>query len=290
MDKVENAIERLRMASKLSEDMYGKPLTVCYSGGKDSQVLVSLALRSDIPFIAKHNLTTVDAPETVLTVRRTFSELEDKGIEARIEKPEYTMWKLIPKKKMPPTRLVRYCCKYLKERGTAKGDFIATGVRHAESSQRKNRGVVDALSKKKEDRERYGDEVFLSNDNSENRRQIERCMAKNAMCVNPIIDWTDADVLSYFWDECKIHNPLYEEGFIRVGCIGCPMASTKQRQQEFSRWKAYERAYKRAFGKMLEERRSMGKSYGWQSVDEVFHWWMNDGWDKNQLELEFEYE
>ena len=285
MDKVWNAIERLRMASKLSLEMYGKPLTICYSGGKDSQVLVRLAIEACIPFTAKHSLTTVDAPETVGTVKRTFEALCDRGIEAVIEKPEFTMWQLIPKKKMPPTRLVRYCCKYLKERGTAKGDFIATGVRHAESSQRRNRGVVDGIAKKKEERERYGDEVFLANDNSEKRRQMERCMAKNAMCVNPIIDWSDRDVFSYYWSECKEHNTLYMDGFVRVGCIGCPMASTRQRRHEFARWPMYERAYKRAFGKMLAQRRADGKEYGWQSVEEVFHWWMNDGWDKDQMVL-----
>ena len=285
MDKVGNAIERLQMASKLSLEMYGKPLTVCYSGGKDSQVLLSLAVKAKIPFTAKHSLTTVDAPETVMTVKRTFTALDDHGVEAIIEKPEYTMWQLIPKKKMPPTRLVRYCCKYLKERGTAQGDFIATGVRHAESSQRRNRGVVDVIAKKKDERDKYGDEVFLANDNSEKRRQLERCMAKNAMCVNPIIDWSDRDVFCYYWSECKEHNALYLDGFYRVGCIGCPMVTTKQRKREFNRWPKYERAYLRAFGKMLDARREAGKPTEWETAEDVMHWWIQDGHDKNQMEL-----
>lgn len=285
MDKVGNAIERLRMASKLSLEMYGKPLTVCYSGGKDSQVLVRLAIKARIPFTAKHSLTTVDAPETVGTVKRTFAALYDHGIEAVIEKPEYTMWQLIPKKKMPPTRLVRYCCEYLKERGTAQGDFIATGVRRAESAKRKGRGVVDALASSLAERDAFGDEVFLANDNSEKRRQMERCMAKNAMCVNPIIDWSDRDVFGYYWSECKQHNTLYMDGFYRVGCIGCPMGTTKQRKREFSRWPKYERAYLRAFGKMLDVRRSEGKPTEWETPEDVMHWWVQDGYDKDQMEL-----
>lgn len=285
MDKVGNAIERLRMASKLSLEMYGKPLTICYSGGKDSQVLVRLAIEAGIPFTAKHSLTTVDAPETVGTVKRTFAALDDHGIEAVIEKPEYTMWQLIPKKKMPPTRLVRYCCKYLKERGTAQGDFIATGVRRAESARRRGRGVVDALSSSLAESVPFGDEVFLSNDNSEKRRQLERCMVKNAMCVNPIIDWSDRDVFGYYWSECKQHNTLYVDGFYRVGCIGCPMGTTKQRKREFFRWPKYERAYKRAFGKMLDARREAGKPTEWETPDDVMHWWVQDGYDKDQMEL-----
>ena len=283
--KMDAAIERLRMASTLSEDMYGKPLTVCYSGGKDSQVLVSLAIKADIPFKARHSLTTVDAPETVMTVKRTFDALMDRGIDAAIIKPELTMWRLIVKKKTPPTRLIRYCCKYLKESGNVKGEFIATGVRRSESGKRKARGVVDALAESLKASLAFSDEVFLSNDNSENRRQLERCMLKNAMCVNPIIDWTDADVFAYFNGECKIRNPLYAEGFYRVGCIGCPMAGTRGRMREFARWPKYERAYRRAFGKMLRARADAGMDTKWGSVDEVFHWWMEDGWCKDQMEL-----
>ena len=52
-----------------------------------------------------------------------------------------TMWNLIPRKLIPPTRLVRYCCAELKE-GGGKGRFIATGVRWAESAaRRKNRAA-----------------------------------------------------------------------------------------------------------------------------------------------------
>ena len=53
-----------------------------------------------------------------------------------------TMWNLIPKKKMPPTRLARYCCSVLKE-SAGKGRITVTGVRWAESARRKeNQGVV----------------------------------------------------------------------------------------------------------------------------------------------------
>ena len=46
------------------------------------------------------------------------------------------MWNLIPKKLMPPTRLVRYCCQELKE-NNANGRYIATGVRW-DKAQTKN--------------------------------------------------------------------------------------------------------------------------------------------------------
>lgn len=281
--KLERAYDRLRLGEKMSKEMYGKPLLLCYSGGKDSQVLLRLAIESGIDFEVQHSHTTVDAPETVKTVRETFKALEEHGITATINYPEHTMWQLIPQKLMPPTRVVRYCCNYLKEQH-GRGRFIATGVRKGESRSRGKRGTVEVIAKRKQDRVAYGDEVMLTNDDGEKRREIERCIPKNTMCVNPIIDWTDSDVWSYFTG-CKTRNPLYELGYSRVGCIGCPMAG-KHRYQEFGRYPSYKRAYIRAFGKMLEERRIRGKQDSWKSGDDVFHWWMEDGIAGNQLELE----
>lgn len=282
---VERAIKRLRVAAESAEQMYNEPLTVCYSGGKDSQILVRLALEAGIPFRVKHSLTTVDAPETVYTVRDTFGALKAKGIEAEINKPELTMWRLIPKMRMPPTRLVRYCCRVLKERNTGE-KFIATGVRQSESVKRKNRGTVDVIASNKSDRAAISDEVFLSNDNDERRKALEHCMSKKTLCVNPIIDWTDAQALNYFWNVCEIHNPLYMEGFKRVGCIGCPMAGRSQRIREFARWGKYKDAYLRAFDRMLKVRHENWLETKWENADEVFKWWMNDKTDPNQLMIE----
>jgi phosphoadenosine phosphosulfate reductase len=58
------------------------------------------------------------------------------------------MWNLIPKKLMPPTRLVRYCCDNLKESG-GTGRITVTGVRWAESTNRKrNQGIVTFADKR----------------------------------------------------------------------------------------------------------------------------------------------
>lgn len=64
-------------------------------------------------------------------------------------------------------------------------------------------------------------------------------------------------------------NPLYEMGFYRVGCIGCPMAG-KQRYREFQIFPTYERAYRHAFAKMLDLRKKAGRqcdSRIWGNVD-----------------------
>lgn len=272
------AIERLKTASDMSLRLFKQPLVITYSGGKDSDVLLHLAEISGIPFEVLHSLTTADAPETVRHVYDTLKRLEGKGIKCTVDKHvqsdgnRVTMWNLIPRKLMPPTRLARYCCAELKE-GGGKGRFIATGVRWAESTARKkNRGTLEVLATTG----RKNNFVLL-NDNDEKRRLFETCQLKGERVVNPIIDWQEADVLDYAAAEKICINPLYCEGFRRVGCIGCPMASSS-RIMEFARYPKFKAAYIRAFDKMLARRMAKGKdAHSWRSGVDVFHWWMEDG-------------
>lgn len=274
-DLEQTSIERLKAASEMSLALFREPLVITYSGGKDSDVMLHLAEASGIPFEVLHSLTTADAPETVRHVYDTFYRLEGKGIKCTVDKhiqpdgSRVTMWNLIPGKLMPPTRLVRYCCSELKE-GGGKGRFIATGVRWAESAARKKRGGLEVIASSKKN------SLILSNDNDEDRRLFETCQLKGKRVVNPIIDWKDADVLDYAAAEKIAMNPLYCEGFRRVGCVGCPMAG-KSRAFGFARYPKIKNAYIRAFDRMLEERRKRGLPCQWQSGVDVFHWWMEDG-------------
>lgn len=275
-DKEQTAIMRLQTASAMSLQYYGQPLVVTTSGGKDSSVCVELAIRAGIPFEVMHNHTTADAPETVYFVRSEFNRLESMGIKCTINKPVYkgaptSMWSLIPQKLIPPTRLVRYCCSVLKEQGGA-GRFISTGVRWDESTSRKaNRGVYEALGSSK------AQNIILNNDNDDRRMLFENCRLKAKRVVNPIIDWTDDDVWGFIRDAKIPLNPLYSEGFCRVGCVDCPMAG-KKREKEFARWPKYKGMYISAFDRMLEERRRRGKMQGsWRMGTtglDVFNWWM----------------
>lgn len=283
MDKEQMAIARLQDAARLSLHRYGKPLLITYSGGKDSQVLVALAERSGIDFEVVNSHTTADAPETVYFIREQFMQMEGRGINCTIEKPRYkgkptSMWSLIPQKMMPPTRLVRYCCAVLKE-NTGRDRFIATGVRWAESTRRKNsRGVMELMHKDPAKR------IILMGDNDEKRQLFETCNLKSKMTVNPIVDWSDDDVWDYIHSENLPINPLYCEGHKRVGCIGCPMAGGG-RQHEFMRWPKYEELYVVAFERMLEARRAKGKPCDWQTGRDVFRWWMEDKNIAGQLSM-----
>ena len=107
-DKEQMAIDRLKLAAEMSEAYYHKPVLICYSGGKDSDVLLELARRAGIRYEVEHSLTTVDAPETVYHIKAEFQRLEQDGISCTIKKPVMSMWQLIPHKKFLPTRKIRY--------------------------------------------------------------------------------------------------------------------------------------------------------------------------------------
>lgn len=175
---------------------------------------------------------------------------------------------------MPPTRIVRYCCSILKETA-GKSRHIMTGVRWAESTARKGRGMYEGIERKKDDK------VILNNDNADFRKLHERCAFRAKTVTNPIIDFTDSDVLSLLKKQPL--NPLYSMGFNRVGCIGCPMAG-KHRYMEFELFPAYKRLYIRAFGRMLKEREARGKDTLWKSPEDVYRWWMEEDWRQIKFE------
>lgn len=285
-DKEQKAIQRIKMASEMSLHHYGKPLVCTYSGGKDSDVMLELFRRSGIPFEVHNSHTTADAPQTVRHIRETFRRMELDGISCEIEMPAYkgeqtSMWKLIPQKLMPPTRVVRYCCEILKETGCVNR-FISTGVRWAESHKRKKRGEFERLGEKESE---TFSSVMLMNDNDSRRRVTELCMQKHKMVVNPIIDWTDADIWDYINSKHIETCELYNMGYERVGCIGCPMAG-KRRWKEFADFPQYKKLYVHAFDRMLEERQRRGKDSKWKTGEEVFLWWMEDDNIPGQMSID----
>lgn len=144
-------------------------------------------------------------------------------------------------------------------------------MRWAESVNRKNkRSSLEVLPLKKKNK------VILNADNDEHRRIFETCITQGKRILNPIVDWTDDDV----WELLKIHgcktNPLYERGFKRIGCLGCPMAKSKGMKMHFEHYPEYKAAYIRTFAKMLEKRDEDGlSSSGWNSPEDVYNWWIS---------------
>jgi phosphoadenosine phosphosulfate reductase len=235
-DKVKRAIQNMRATE------YQNPC-LKFSGGKDSQVIYHLAKEAGVSFRAQYDLTTVDPPELVDFIRENYPDVV-------INRPKTTMWRLIVKKRMPPTRLIRYCCDVFKEQGCPNHSLIITGVRWKESRRRSKRGMWETCQAQK------GSEFF-----------------------NPIIDWAESDVWEYLNDNNIPHCSLYDEGWKRIGCIGCPMADTKIREREFARYPKYRDAYIRSFDRMLKAIKdykgaNWQASTKWKTAEDVFHWFM----------------
>lgn len=191
------------------------------------------------------------------------------------------MWSLIPLKTIPPTRLFRYCCKVLKE-ASGHNRAISTGVRWSESGSRASRGMFEVLNKNKDKR------IILMDDNTEDRRFIERCEIKSKISINPIVEWSESDVWDYLGDcHCK-SNPLYQCGFNRVGCVGCPMASKNGRWKEFRCYPKYKDMYIKSFDKMLNNLSLKGKSFNFRDGYDVFMWWMEENPEQATFEGYFD--
>ncbi len=94
--------------------------------------------------------------------------------------------------------------------------------------------------------------IFLD-DNEETRKTVEYCYQKRRTTLNPIIDWEEEDVWEFLNDVVKVpHCSLYDEGFTRLGCIGCPLQGRENMKRDFERWPRYKELYIRAFDQMIK--------------------------------------
>lgn len=273
MDKVELDIERLK-AYEPKEGYF-----LAFSGGKDSVVVKALLDMANVKYDAHYSITSVDPPELVRFVK-SFKDVQ-------MDAPTYpngkriTMWNLIPKKKFPPTRIARYCCEVLKE-SSGKGRVTVTGVRWAESpNRRKNQGGVTIHGKNvgKEleaagieyvQSERGG--VVLNLDNADTRNAMELCYRTRKTLINPIIEWEDDDVWEFIHKYNVPYCELYDQGYKRLGCIGCPMNTTAA--AELERYPKYKHLYMKAFERMLEESWKNGVETTWKTAEDVMNWWL----------------
>lgn len=210
-----------------------------------------------------------------------------------INYPEKSMWDLILQKKIPPTRWMRYCCEELKEQG-GKCRIKITGVRWDESANRaESAGVVRIIGKPKtvqkvaEDsganfRSTNSGGVVLNTDNAESRKVVETCYRTTSLMVNPIVDWTTSDVWQFLHHYGCESNPLYQCGFKRIGCVGCPLGGTASMKREFARYPKYKQLYIKAFDRMLAAREAAGLTNNamWTDGKGVMQWWLRE--DANQ--------
>ena len=240
------SVELLRKAEKLalaydSENGF----YLAFSGGKDSQCLYHVAKLAGVKFKAHMNLTSVDPPEVIHFVKAQYSDVE-------LIKPKKSIYQAAVDIGILPTKRVRWCCKEFKESAGA-GKVTLIGIRHAESSRRAARQEVE-ISAKKYSGDLEGLEGYRKARNAKkrgrkpkNNREVtivnadgERTLGcirgQESLLISPIIEWTNDDVWNFLNTIGVAHCELYDQGWKRIGCIGCPMSPAKQKIIENKHW------------------------------------------------------
>ena len=188
----------IKFLQSISDEM--QPLYLGNSFGKDSIVIERLAKLAGIKYHSYHTNTTLDPKGTLSFGRKYYPETE-------ILQPNESFYELVKRKGLP-TRLNRYCCDILKEYGSI-GRNVIEGIRSEESRKRKDRDYIQCDSRKKQ---------------------------KGSKHIYPIYDWTEKEVWKFIALENLEVAPAYQNGFTRLGCVGCPMVSKKGvRVAEFQR-------------------------------------------------------
>ena len=245
-EKILHSVELIRKAEKLAlaydpENGYYNT----FSGGKDSQCLYHIVKLAGVKHKTHMNLTSVDPPEVIRFVKTQYPDVD-------LIKPEKSIYQYAVDMKILPTMRVRWCCAKFKESAGA-GKVTLIGIRHAESPRRAKRNEVEINNRKfsgnldelddyrkarnaqKRGRKPKGyREVTIVNATGE--RTLGCIRGKESLLISPIINWTDDDVWTFLNTLGITHCELYDQGWHRIGCIGCPMSSAKQKILENERW------------------------------------------------------
>lgn len=238
--KINRAIKLLQSAAAKAAEA-GQPLELCYSGGKDSDVILELAKMSGIKYRAIYKCTTIDPPGTI-------KHAIDNG--AEIVRPDETFFQLIRRKGLP-SRIVRFCCQILKEYKIL--DYAVVGIRSSESKKR------EELYKEPEQCRVYA-----------NKDKVRQYL--------PILDWTDDDVTEFISERGIKCHPLYydENGNFdvkqRLGCMCCPLAWKKHRIEEFKKHPIMVRQYIRNASYYFDNHYKNNNRKGETLFNNVYEW------------------
>ena len=238
--KVKFAIYIIKSAAKAAEK-HGQPLEICYSCGKDSDIILELAKMSGVKYRAIYKVTTIDPPGTI---RHAINN----GVE--IVRPKETFFQLVRRKGLP-SRTVRFCCQELKEYRIL--DYAVVGIRREESRKR------DELYKEPEQCRIYA-----------NKDEVRQYM--------PILEWTNEDVEEFIQERQIKCHPLYYDSngnfdvSKRLGCMCCPLASKKKRIEEFRKHPLMVRQYIRNARFYFDNHYKNQNRKGEKLFDNVFQW------------------
>lgn len=220
---------------------------VAFSGGKDSIVMERLFVLAGVKYEAWYNNVTIDPPELVRFIKEHYPQVPWNN-------PKKHLISMMAESKScgPPTRRMRWCCEIYKEQG-GQGRFRAIGVRGPESPRRKATWS------------------FLSSHNKD---------GLPILC--PLIYWQDHHVWQFIRANEMPYCCLYDEGYKRLGCIGCPMSGPAGMKRDFARWPKYEAMWKRGIQRYFDKYKGVPKLNGdpraiekFPTADAIWNWWVS---------------
>lgn len=254
--KMLHSVELLQKAERIALNYDAEQgYYLAFSGGKDSQALYHMTQLAGVKFQAHMNLTSVDPPEVIRFVKKNYPKVE-------LIKPGKSIFQHAIEKQILPTMRVRWCCKEYKETAGA-GKVTLIGIRKAESTRRAKRneveinnrkfsGDLDGLEEYRQEQKakrarRKSKEQGVNITNADEEQTLGCIHGKESLLVSPIIYWTEQDVWEFLNEVVKVpHCSLYDEGWHRIGCIGCPMSSHKQKMLENERYPHIKRGWIKA--------------------------------------------
>ncbi|WP_294590914.1 phosphoadenosine phosphosulfate reductase family protein [uncultured Bacteroides sp.] len=261
-DKIEYSIALLRKCEQMALDMDPENgFRLAFSGGKDSQALYHIAKMAGVKFKAHMNLTSVDPPEVIRFVKRNYPDVE-------LIKPKMSIYDMAKKKHVLPTKRIRWCCAEYKESSGA-GKVILIGIRKQESIKRSKRNEFETGRKGKATFSGTFDQW------SEHTETMVACVGgKDQILISPIINWTEREVWEFLNGKDISHCKLYDEGYNRIGCILCPMASFRTKVRDIQRFPYVKRKWIKVIqwlidhGYAPEKITESGAEFG-------FNWWLS---------------
>ena len=260
--KMLHSVELLQKAEKIALSYDAEQgYYLAFSGGKDSQALYHIAQLAGVKYQGHMNLTSVDPPEVIRFVKQNYPEVE-------LIKPKKSIFQIAIERQILPTMRVRWCCEEYKEMAGA-GKVTLIGIRKAESARRAKRneveissrkfsGDLDGLDEYRQEQKakrarRKSKEQGVNITNADEEKTLGCIHGKESLLISPIIHWTEQDVWEFLNDVVKVpHCLLYDEGWHRIGCIGCPMSSFKQKTLENERYPHVKRGWLRAIKKIRD--------------------------------------
>lgn len=275
--KMLHSVELLQKAEKIALNYDAENgYYLAFSGGKDSQALFHMAQLAGVKFRGHMNLTSVGPPEVIRFVKKNYPEVE-------LIKPGKSIFQCAVEKQILPTMRVRWCCAEYKETAGA-GKVTLIGIRKAESSRRAKRneveinnrkfsGDLDGLDEYRQEQKakrarRKSKEQGVNITNADEEQTLGCIQGKESLLISPIIYWTEKDVWEFLNNVVKVpHCSLYDEGWHRIGCIGCPMSSHKQKRLENARYPHVKRGWIKAI-KAIRNGKGFKEGYAWWNIRE----------------------